>query len=203
MFRNKGIVMATIFAIGALGLATRANIRASYADEPSAVRSNSPSAARSAEGPPTQKRSRRDDERLQGNWQLQRVEVNGVEIPTFFHSKEGDAVHFSGNKWTWGSNMELLGTSRGFTFKLDETKTPKAIDLRPLKDGDKTLLGIYQLNGELKICCGMKGAPERPTAFERYWNAGTYTALIILRRPSVNPAGKTPPSDRGLSRPYF
>ena len=195
MFPSKlSMVIATVFAIGALGLATRANIRASDTDEPTAVRP-SPSVARSVEDPPRQKPSRRDDERLQGNWQLQRVEVNGVEIPTFFQSKEGDTVDFSGNKWTWVSNMEILGSSRGFTFKLDETKTPKAIDLRPLKDGDKTLLGIYQLNGDaLKICCSMKGDQSGRLPSRAYWNAGTYTALIILKRQSMPPAGKRPQS---------
>jgi RNA polymerase sigma factor (sigma-70 family) len=139
---------------------------------------------------------RSDKEQLQGNWNLVKAELNGVEIPIFFQAKEGDTVVFAGDKWTTKS-FEFMG-AMGFSFKLDPTRNPKAIDLRPLKDANATLLGIYKLDGDdLKICCCQAGVHERPSSFAGYWKAGTYTGLIVLKR-QREPVGAAKPHADGL-----
>ena len=64
------------------------------------------------------------------------------------------------------------------SYKLDATKKPKWIDLT---EGDKTTLGIYELEGEnLKICFPEGGKRERSTAFESKPNS-VNDVLIILK----------------------
>jgi uncharacterized protein (TIGR03067 family) len=61
------------------------------------------------------------------------------------------------------------GKDRNFTFKLDSTKNPKAIDVIALDGGPKgkTILGIYQIK-EDTLTCSMSHEPDgkRPTTFE-------------------------------------
>jgi uncharacterized protein (TIGR03067 family) len=122
--------------------------------------------------------ARSDKERIRGTWRLVKVEVNGVEVPTFIQPKEGLQATFTSEKWT-SNFME----GNGFTFKLDPTGKPKAIDLHPLEDADKTLLGIYKLDDNgLTICFCQRGKQERPAALDNYWRAESYTALVVLRR---------------------
>jgi uncharacterized protein (TIGR03067 family) len=63
-----------------------------------------------------------------------RDEVNGVGLPfAFLRPKEEQLAVFSGDRLTT-KFME----GKGFTFRLDPKKKPKAIDLHPLENTDKT-----------------------------------------------------------------
>lgn len=120
-----------------------------------------------------------DKERIQGAWRLVKPEVNGVEVPLFGRPKEGWRVTFTNDKWS--SNFAF--DEKDLTFKLDPASKPKAIDLHFLENPDKTLPGIYQFKGdELMICVCIKGEAKRPSAFENYWRAASYTALFVLKR---------------------
>jgi RNA polymerase sigma factor (sigma-70 family) len=136
-----------------------------------------------------QKKERSDKERIQGTWRLIKVEVNGVELSfpfLFLGAQSKELATFTGDKWT-SSFME----GKGFTFKLDPDSKPKAIDLHPLEDANKTLLGIYRLVGDdLTICFCKIGKQERPSALENYWRAGSYTVLVVLKRQSRQAAAK-------------
>jgi uncharacterized protein (TIGR03067 family) len=142
------------------------------------------------EDAPKKGAARSEKERIQGTWRLVKLEINGVEVPTFFKPKEGALATFTGEKWN-SNFME----GKGFTFKLDPAGKPKAIDLHPLENAEQTLLGIYKLKGnDLTICFCHRGKQERPSAFENYWRAGSHTALLILER-QTGTADK-PPRDQ-------
>ena len=69
-----------------------------------------------------------------------------------------------------------------FTVKLDPSKKPKAIDATPLAGAfkGKTVLGIYQLEGEeLRICLPKQGDKERPSDFKS--PEGSDRALMTFR----------------------
>ncbi len=129
---------------------------------------------------PKKDTAKSDKERIQGTWRLVKAEINGVEFPfAFLQPKEGALARFTGEKWTCNIFME----GKPFTFKLDPTSKPKAIDLHPLENPGKTLLGIYRLEGDdLTICFCQNGKQERPSAFANYWRAGSYTELFVLKR---------------------
>jgi len=117
--------------------------------------------------------------------------VNGVEVPVFGQPKEGNFAVFFGDKWTTNFLEE-----KEFIYRLDPSKTPKALDLCPT-DSAKTLLGIYHLDGDdLKICFCQRGKQERPATFANYWKPESYTCLIVLKRqPAARDAG-----DAGVRR---
>ncbi len=133
----------------------------------------------------------RDMKIIQGRWRLMKLEVNGVGTLLGFIQKSKDESYgavFAGDKLTMNFITEGKGL-KGFTVRLDAEQKPKAIDLQPLEDAKETLLGIYRLEGDdLTICYNKTGKQERPTAFENYWGARTYTFLIVLKR--ENPKGK-------------
>jgi len=67
-------------------------------------------------------------------------------------------------------------------FKVDATKKPKTMDMTPSEGRykDKTLLGIYELDGDtLKICFAEPGK-DRPTDFTS--KAGSGVVLAIHKR---------------------
>ena len=55
-----------------------------------------------------------------------------------------------------------------FTYHLDSAQKPKQIDLARDPDSDrKTLLGIYELNGDTLKICFVRKADGRPTEFKQ------------------------------------
>lgn len=51
-------------------------------------------------------------------------------------------------------------------FKIDETKSPKQIDITSADDSSKSALGIYELNGTtLKVCLKLEADGKRPDGF--------------------------------------
>jgi uncharacterized protein (TIGR03067 family) len=71
----------------------------------------------------------------------------------------------------------LEGETFSGTIKLDAAKTPKQIDLEL---NDRTLKGIYQIDGDmLKISYRLEG-DERPTEFESKPDSGI--VLVVHKR---------------------
>jgi uncharacterized protein (TIGR03067 family) len=122
-----------------------------------------------------------DKAKLQGTWLLVSGEAKGKAAPEELLKKQV-ALRFDGDKvlpLEGGKSKEKDEEAR---FTLDTSKTPREIDLIPLKGEDKekrVVRGIYQIEGDtLKLLFGPGGArkgpdgkvtiieSKRPTAFD-------------------------------------
>ena len=120
--------------------------------------------------------SKKDRERLQGDWAGVSMIQDGMKLPdddaqAYFRTYKGD-------KYAVFRYSEPLAK---WTFTLDATKNPKTIDAR--REGDdkgKPALGIYEFEGgKLKLCvAGI--SKERPTKFES--KAGSGHTLSVWER---------------------
>lgn len=117
-----------------------------------------------------------DAQRLQGTWNVVEAVVNGKTATE--GALKGAKVVFAGNKMTLISLVpinedkpERIEDRREFTFKLDPSKTPKAIDVKaengPFKKEMHYNPSIYSLEGDtLKLCLPNKTTKRRPTEFK-------------------------------------
>lgn len=115
----------------------------------------------------------RDEARLQGNWAWASAEFNGRRAP-----REDYADYrrvFRGDQWI---NLAGGQPQQSGTYRLDPTRSPKAIDLT-YADG-QVYRGIYKLEGDhLKTCIAVPGQ-ERPTRFVSKPDSGW--GLTVYRR---------------------
>ena len=85
-----------------------------------------------------------DQEKMQGNWKIIRYEISG---------REGDQLvgvedTISDAKW-----LRPQRRTSEYQLKFDASKDPKWVDLSAERLGDKSLKGIYKLEGDkLTIC---------------------------------------------------
>lgn len=116
-----------------------------------------------------------DTEAIQGTWSIIGLEAGAKASPE---------KNYRGNSFTFGKDRVTLreGVYQAvdFTYTLDSTKTPKAIDLTTGKGGgSSTLKGIYKLEGDdLVLCLSLGGM--RPTEFAT--KAGGETETFTLKR---------------------
>jgi uncharacterized protein (TIGR03067 family) len=115
-----------------------------------------------------------DREKLQGNWVVESLEVNGKDVPPDNTNKlevviKGTKIVFKGEN----NNEE-------FAFSIDPNKKPKTIDMISSHKEVGTLQGIYTLDGDkLKICYGRK-EKDRPGEFVTA--RGDRRVFMVLRR---------------------
>ncbi|MEX0675880.1 MAG: TIGR03067 domain-containing protein [Pirellulales bacterium] len=107
-----------------------------------------------------------DQEKLQGKWKVESFEFNGAPVDAL-----KDAVRdFKDEKY---SLTPASGEVFNGTVKLDSSKNPKQIDLLL---NDRTLKGIYEIDGDtLKIAYALEG-DERPTEFTSKPDSGVVLA---------------------------
>ena len=123
---------------------------------------------------PSDEASKKDLERMQGDWACDSYAVDGMKLPdddaqAYFRTIQGDIYAVSRFK-------KVLGKG---TFKLDASKKPRAIDALPA-GRDKPLLGIYEFDGEkMKLCFASPGK-DRPTAFTSETGSG-HTLTVWVR----------------------
>ena len=101
-----------------------------------------------------------DLDRFQGTWYLSSATQDGNMLPA--DKVKQTTIVFKGDTFEFPGLAEYA-TSRSGTVKLDETKTPKAMDA--ISTHKEVMLGIYVLeeNG-YKVCFAPAGKP-RPTEF--------------------------------------
>jgi uncharacterized protein (TIGR03067 family) len=120
---------------------------------------------------------RKERAKFEGTWRFASIEVEGKKVPEEQVRKSGKMV-IRGNKFTIGEG----GVTYRGTFKLDVSAKPKRIDVTFTAGSEKgkTLLGIYELEGDTyKVCLGVPGKP-RPKAFAAKLGSGQ--VLEVLKR---------------------
>src|SRR5262245_37357404 len=113
---------------------------------------------------------------LEGVWQITSGEKDGKSIDSI----KRDKLTVSRDNFTVHHNGKVEFTA---TIKLYPNKKPKAVDLRITseKHKGKTVLGIYELNGDdLNLCLTGVGAKSRPTNFSA--KRGTDSLAMVLNR---------------------
>lgn len=99
----------------------------------------------------------KDDELIQGAWEVTAVEVGGNLLKEVGGKPVGFTITFDGAQY---SIKHKRGDTDAGTFKLHPDKKPKQIDVTP-EGGDKPGLGIYELDGNtLKVL--LDESPEQP-----------------------------------------
>lgn len=118
-----------------------------------------------------------DLKKMQGDWVVVSMEVDGMKIPdddaqALFRTVKGDQYTVSRYRRAAGKG----------TIKLDATRKPRAIDALPAKAAGKArpVLGIYEFDGDkLKLCFASPGA-DRPTQFSA--KEGSGNTLTVWQR---------------------
>ncbi len=99
-----------------------------------------------------------DLDRVQGEWSVAEVVMNGEKIPA--ETLSGAKLKIKANEYNLDAD---IGASRG-TLKFRDQDTPKSMDVTT--DDGTEVPAIYELSGDtLKICYALNGAP-RPKEFK-------------------------------------
>jgi len=121
---------------------------------------------------------KKDVDALQGTWALVSLEVNGEKATKGDIKKERKMV-VEGKMFS--STVDDKHSFKG-TYKLDPGKKPKAVDVQ-VTEGDfkgKTLLGIYEIDGNTLRSCYAAPGKERPTEFASTADSGA--SLYVYKR---------------------
>jgi RNA polymerase sigma-70 factor (ECF subfamily) len=121
----------------------------------------------------------RELERLQGEWKMVALEVNGKKVDdnvvrTWLLVIEGD-------RYNPGSGE----VSTEYAFRIDPTRTPKAIDLIPSEGPyhGKAFRAVYSLNGDrLTVCRPLDPDDDRPAGLCASSRRGSGTTRVVWER---------------------
>jgi uncharacterized protein (TIGR03067 family) len=135
-----------------------------------------------AADPPKPDAAKLERQKLQGTWTIVSHDSNGKKVEAKVIS--GWNLTVAGDRMTTRDGLDILDES---TFRLDPGARPKAIDLAFTAgpDKDKSVKGIYKLEGnELTICVAEPGK-DRPTALVS--KEGSGHLLFVFKRVKKSP----------------
>jgi uncharacterized protein (TIGR03067 family) len=123
-----------------------------------------------------QKAIKEDFVKMTGTWKVIYAENDGKKVP----KKDLKTMRLiqKGPKWTFeGGDEDVAGVD-----KIDPTQKPKTSDSTLTKGADKgkTILGIYELDGDTFKACWADPGRERPKEFATKPNSGQH--YLILKR---------------------
>jgi uncharacterized protein (TIGR03067 family) len=129
-----------------------------------------------------------DLDRLQGTWRIAKLEMDGrtASAPEF----DGAAIAISGKTFT----SIMPGSTYAGTIRVDETKSPKTLDLLFTTGPQKGTInpGIYKLRGDTwTMCLAMRGK-TRPKTFATKANTGL--VVETLERAGTISTTRVPPA---------
>ncbi|HEV3163008.1 MAG TPA: DUF5004 domain-containing protein [Isosphaeraceae bacterium] len=116
--------------------------------------------------------AKKDQEKLQGTWTMSKLERDGEDL-----LQQAGAVEVVFKDDTYKNDFVAA------KFKLDPSKTPKAIDVTYTEGNavGQTFKGIYKLDGDtLTICRANDEKADRPTEFTS--PAGSGKMLFVLKK---------------------
>lgn len=129
---------------------------------------------------PTEEQIAAELELLQGTWKFEAVELDGRKIDV---EPLKDIVRIvDGHDITWKNKDEVIART---TITFDPTKEPKTMD-STFVDGEnqgKTMLGIYEIDGDEFRICAAQFDRVRPTEFASPPGSGT----LIFKAKRVKP----------------
>ena len=117
----------------------------------------------------------KDLEKMQGDWAVVSFVVDGVKAED--DNAQSLFRTVKGNQYTVFLFDKPLATG---TFKIDATKKPKTIDFTPDKMAGKSILGIYQMDGDTIKTCYAPPGKDRPTQFSS--KKGPEHTLMVWER---------------------
>ncbi len=138
--------------------------------------------------------ARKEYARFEGAWKIVSLEIEGKKLPEMFF--KGSRLVLKGPEFTY---QEGGMTSKG-TYRVDVSKKPKQIDIT-FSDGpekDKTLLGIYELDGDTYRLCINPTGKDRPTEFAG--KPGTGHVLEVLQREKEAPKDKADAVEKEMAK---
>jgi uncharacterized protein (TIGR03067 family) len=134
-------------------------------------------AAQPAQPAPMDPALRRELQRLQGGWQCESAEENGVKSSA--EELKGRTLFFGRDTFLFRRSDDLLQIG---LLKLDPAKAPKTLNAVIMRGPQKgeVMLGIYMLEGDiLKVCFDVQGE-ERPKDFTA--PSGSGRLFMICKR---------------------
>jgi uncharacterized protein (TIGR03067 family) len=122
--------------------------------------------------------------RVAGTWQLTWAEKDGQKTPD--DEVKQSQIVIAGEKYTLRRDGQVVEEG---TVRIDPTRTPRTIDVFPIRPEGKVQLGIYEWDGEdrIRVCFTHPGtAQTRPTDFST--TRGTGHVLQVGQRERARPS---------------